>query len=171
MQVVVSLSCLTLATPWTVAHQAPLSMGFSRQEYRGGLPCLPPGDLPNSGIEPRSLGLVVRFFTVYQSCPQFLHFMPLFQSVPSLKTETLKIHLCPVHLSHALFLWTLTSPPNNHDETPRGVCTVGTSYCSVVQSLSRVWVFANPMDCSTAGLPGDVRCLFQERFCVEPWVE
>ena len=36
-----------LATPWTVAHQAPLSLGFSRQEYWSGLPCPSPGDLPN----------------------------------------------------------------------------------------------------------------------------
>ena len=39
---------------WTIALQAPLSMGFSRQEYRNGLPYPPPGDLPNSGIEPTS---------------------------------------------------------------------------------------------------------------------
>ena len=39
-------------TPWTVAHQAPLSMGFSRQEYWSGLPCTPPRDLPDPGIEP-----------------------------------------------------------------------------------------------------------------------
>ena len=45
-------SCLTLATPWTVACQAPLFMGFSRQEYWSGLPFLSPGDLPNPGIEP-----------------------------------------------------------------------------------------------------------------------
>ena len=38
-------------TLWTVAHQAPLSMGFSRQEYWSGLPCPPPGDLPDPGIE------------------------------------------------------------------------------------------------------------------------
>ena len=43
------------ATPWTVASQAPLSMGFSRQEYWSGLPCSPPGDLPHPGIEPTSL--------------------------------------------------------------------------------------------------------------------
>ena len=42
------------ATPWTVAAQDPLSMGFSRQEYWGGLPRCPPGNLPNPGIEPRS---------------------------------------------------------------------------------------------------------------------
>ena len=43
-----------LATPWTVAHQAPLSKGFSRQESWSGLPFPSPGDLPNPGIEPRS---------------------------------------------------------------------------------------------------------------------
>ena len=48
-------SCPTLCDPWTAAHQAPLSMGFSRQEYWGGLLCPPPGDLPNPGIEPTSL--------------------------------------------------------------------------------------------------------------------
>ena len=41
-------------TPWAVAGQAPLSMGFSRQEYWSGLPCPPPGDLSNPGIKPRS---------------------------------------------------------------------------------------------------------------------
>ena len=50
-----SLSCVGLfATPWTVAYQAPLSVGFSRQEYWSGLPLPSPGDLPNPGIEPRS---------------------------------------------------------------------------------------------------------------------
>ena len=42
-------------TLWTAARQAPLSMGFSRQEYWSGLPCSPPGNLPDSGIEPESL--------------------------------------------------------------------------------------------------------------------
>ena len=43
--------------PWTVAHQAPPSLGFSRQEYWSGLPFLSPGDLPDPGIEPRSPAL------------------------------------------------------------------------------------------------------------------
>ena len=50
----------------TVAHQAPLSMGFSRQEYWSGLSCSPPGDLPDPGIEPASLmspALTSGFFT------------------------------------------------------------------------------------------------------------
>ena len=53
-----SLSRVQLfATPWIVAHQAPLSMGFSRQEYWSGLPFPSPGDLPDPGIEPRSPAL------------------------------------------------------------------------------------------------------------------
>ena len=46
--------CLTLVTPRTVARQAPLSMEFSRQEYRSGLPFPSPGDLPDPGIEPKA---------------------------------------------------------------------------------------------------------------------
>ena len=47
-----SFSCVRLfAIPWTVAHQAPPSMGFSRQEYWSGLPLPSPGDLPDTGIE------------------------------------------------------------------------------------------------------------------------
>ena len=51
-------SCVQLSvTLWTVACQAPLSMGFSRQEYWSGLPWTPPRDLPNSGIETSSPAL------------------------------------------------------------------------------------------------------------------
>ena len=52
------LSCVRLfVTPWTVAYQAPPSMGFSRQECWSGLPFPSPGDLPNPGIEPGSPAL------------------------------------------------------------------------------------------------------------------
>ena len=51
------------ATPWTVAFQASLSMEFSRQESWNGLPFPPPGDLPDSGIEPISPALAGKFFT------------------------------------------------------------------------------------------------------------
>ena len=66
-----SLSCVQLfVTLWTVARQAPLSMGFSRQEYRNGLSRPPPGHLPDPGIEPVSLkspALAGRFFTASAS--------------------------------------------------------------------------------------------------------
>ena len=55
--------CLTLANPWTVARQAPLSMGFLRQEYWSGLPFPSAGNLPNPRIEPASPALAGRFFT------------------------------------------------------------------------------------------------------------
>ena len=50
-------SFLTLCDPIDVAHQAPMSVEFSRQEYWSSLPCPSPGDLPNPGIEPRSPAL------------------------------------------------------------------------------------------------------------------
>ena len=59
--------CVQLfAIPWNVAHQDPLSMEFSSQEYWSGLPFPPPGDLPDPGIEPTPLvfpALVGKFFT------------------------------------------------------------------------------------------------------------
>ena len=56
----------SLQPPWIAAHQAPQSMGFSRQEYWSGLPFRPPGDLPDPGMEPtpfESPALAGVFFT------------------------------------------------------------------------------------------------------------
>jgi len=60
--VLVAKSCPTLATPWSVACQAPLSVGFPRQEYLSRLPFLAPGDLPDPGIELASPALAGGFF-------------------------------------------------------------------------------------------------------------
>ena len=71
-------------TPWTVACQAPLSMGFSRQEYWSGLPCPPPGDLPDPGIEPMSLmspALADGFFQANAGLPCYLKPWYSFKSV------------------------------------------------------------------------------------------
>ena len=77
----VTKSCLTLVTPWTVAHQAPLSMGFSRQEYWSGLPFLSAGDLPDLGIDPVS---------------------------PVLQADSLPINFCYLyHLVYGTLLWYL----------------------------------------------------------------
>ena len=56
------------ATLWTIAHQAPLSMGFSRQEYWSGLPCPPPGDLPDPRIKPMSLTFSAWEVGSYHEC-------------------------------------------------------------------------------------------------------
>ena len=62
MSVLLLQSCL-FVTPWTVAHQTPLSMGLPRQEYWSGLPFPSAGDPPDSGIKHESLVLTGRFFT------------------------------------------------------------------------------------------------------------
>ena len=54
----------SLATPWTAALQAPVSMGFPRQEYWSGLPLASPGDLLNPGVKPTSPALAEGFFTI-----------------------------------------------------------------------------------------------------------
>ena len=82
---------------WTVARQAPLSMGFSRQQYWSGLSCPPPGNLPDPGIEPRSLmspALAGRFFTTSATweAPEYQrlnHLMSLFKSLVGLGRLTL----------------------------------------------------------------------------------
>ena len=78
-------SCLTICDPWTAAHQAPLSMGFSRQEHWSGLPCPSPGTLSDPGIEPvspASPGIADEFFT----------------TEPLEKPSYLTGHLIPKHL-------------------------------------------------------------------------
>ena len=69
-----------LVTLWTVAHQAPMSMGFFKQEYWSGLSCPPPGDLPNPGMETTSLrspALAGGFFTTSTTweAHSFLYYM------------------------------------------------------------------------------------------------
>jgi len=58
-------------TPWTIACQVLLSMGFPRQEYWSGLPFPSPGDFPDPGIEPTSPALAGRFFTLELPGPIF----------------------------------------------------------------------------------------------------
>ena len=62
--VLVAFMSNSFATPWTVAHQAPLSVGFPRQEYWSGVPFPSPMDLPNPGIEFESAALACGFFTI-----------------------------------------------------------------------------------------------------------
>ena len=99
----------SFVTPWTVVHQASLSVGFSRQAYWSGLPFPPPGDLPNPGIEPGSHALQVdslpseppgkkitsvQFSSVAQLCPTLCD--PMNRSMPGL----------PVHHQHLEFTQT-----------------------------------------------------------------
>ena len=75
-------------TLWTVDRQAPLSIGFSRQEYWSGLPCPPPGDLPVPGIEPaylRSPALAGGFFTTAAAADAAAAAAKSLQSCPTLR--------------------------------------------------------------------------------------
>ena len=98
-------SCIQLfETQWTVAHQAPLSMGFSRQEYWMGLQCPPPGDLPDPGIKPKSLvspTLAGGFFTISAYWKLFLIY--IIQVVSS-------ILLCMCYLRMTSPTWELHDP-------------------------------------------------------------
>ena len=71
----VTKSCPTLVTPWFIAHQAPLPMGFPREEYWSGLPFPSPGDLPSPGIEPASPELASGFFTTESPVNKALYFI------------------------------------------------------------------------------------------------
>ena len=81
MKVLVIQSCPTFVTPWTVAHQAPLSMEFSRQQYWSGLPFPSPGDLPDLGIEPRSPTLQAVPYHLSHLKSQSLRGEPIFQKL------------------------------------------------------------------------------------------
>ena len=82
----VALSCVWLSvTPWTVAHQVPVSMGFSRQEYWSGLPCPPLGDFPDPGIKPRSPAWILYHLSHQGS--QDIERTPLIRFLKTLKIE------------------------------------------------------------------------------------
>ena len=98
--------CQLFATPWTVASQAPLSMGFSRQDYGSGLSCPPPGDLPNPGTEPRSPTLrgEVLYHLSHQGSPGILewvaYILPRYLPDPGIEPESpaLQVDSLPAQL-------------------------------------------------------------------------
>ena len=115
------LSHVWLSTPWAVAHQAPLSMGFLRQEYWSGLPFLPPGDLPYAVVKPMSPALAGGFFTteppgkpMHLSC----HCCQLLNGVWLFATPWTAAHQASLSFTISWTLWKLTSiesvMPSNH---------------------------------------------------------
>ena len=137
----------SFATPWTVAHQALLSMGFSRQEYWSGLPFPSSGDLPSPGIEPASPALANRFFTteplgkpntIYTvTINQLLHIIGINFTLKYLMMVLLPLFVEPdfyfcCSYPRLLFKFKVSSVQFN---------------CSVVSGSLQ------PMDCSTPGFP------------------
>ena len=111
------------ATSWTVAHQAPLSLGFFGQQYWSGLPFPTPGDLPNPGIKPVYPALAGEFFTteppgkLYISVSMVYH--RILTIVSKLYSRTLLLSILYVTVLHLLTSTsnsiTPTSPPQNSD--------------------------------------------------------
>ena len=92
-----SLSCVWyFATPWTIPCQAPLSLGFSRQEYWSRLPFAPPGHFPNPGIKPLGHSLSVQFSSVAQSCPTLCN--PMNRSMPGLPIHHQLLEFTQTHI-------------------------------------------------------------------------
>ena len=125
----------SFATPWTVAHQAPLSSGFLRQEYRTQLTFSPPGDLPDPETEPSISCIAGGFFTIESLGKDREAWLAAVRGVAksqtwlSSSTTTLgKTSLCSklwsfVHLAslcvrHTNFNYHLPSPPNPHMISP-----------------------------------------------------
>ena len=121
------LSCFShvqpIVTPWTIACQAPLSMGFSKQEYQSGLPCPPPGDLPNLGMEPTSPALQADSFLLsYQGSPKIdissVQLSSVTQSCLILSTPRTAAHQASLSITNSRSLLKLMSTepviPSNH---------------------------------------------------------
>ena len=101
-------------TPWGVAHQAPPSMGFSRQEYWSGLPFSSSGDLPDSGIEPRSPALQADFLPS-EPPGKFIevHLFHNVVSVSRVQQNDSVVHICQSMRIRSIFsiffpLWFIT---------------------------------------------------------------
>ena len=106
------------ATLWTVACQAPLSMGFSWQEYQSGLTCPPPGDLPDPGIKPMSPALQVNLLLSHRQAPRLSWLLPIlwarFSSLPgeSMNFQYPIVHFVFCLISCSLKPWTLMVTPS-----------------------------------------------------------
>ena len=136
------LRCVRLsATPWTVAYKAPLSIGFSRQEYWSGLPFSPPGDLPDAGIELVSLASPVL-------AGGFLHWVTREAAAAAAAAAAKSLQSCPTLCDP-----TDSSPPGSPVPgilQARTLEWVAISFSNAwkwkvkVKSLSCVWLLATP---------------------------
>ena len=120
-------SCVQLfVAPWTAARQAPLSMEFSRREHWSGLPCPPPGDLPNPGIKPES--------------PYLLHWQEGFLPLASLGKPSTHTHahayIFMLLFSHSVLSYSLQPHGLQHARLPCPSLSPGV--CSEAGPLNRM---------------------------------
>ena len=115
VKVLVTQPCPTLCNPWTVAHQASLSMEFFRQEYWSGYPFPSPGDLPGPGIKPKSLALPADFLS---SEPSGKHFFSILGCSTFNVVERYKPPLSSVQFSHSVVSDSLRPHESQHARPP-----------------------------------------------------
>ena len=140
------LSCFSriqlFVTPWTIARQTPLSMGFSRQEYWSGLPFPPTGDLPHPGMEPAApLPLALQVNSLLLS----------HQGIP-----LTCLHVCTFFPPFVCMTYSLTLPKNSIGIYILHSCCLFFGEAVVAQSECLFWVTPN----SLAGTPNPELCAF-----------
>ena len=128
----------SFVTPWTVACQAPLSMGFSRQEYWSRLPFPSLGHLPNSGIKPTSLTSPVLAAGFFTTAPPGKH--PLGSSLGLLQQNTIDGHVCKepenTNLKIHMYPYISCSSIYNSQDMEKFVSVIGWVDKNVVYILS-----------------------------------
>ena len=141
------------ATTWTVACQAPLSIGFSRQEYWIELPCPPPEDLPNPGIKPIPLKSRTDRWVLYHCTPGKHSWKNKYNHFPGLSSST-RVILSPIFCLNLTKKWGRVTcksndfiPPLKFSEDHMSMSVQTLSKMSVLSFLSRpdahkapVWV-------------------------------
>ena len=102
VKVLVAQSCPTLYNPWTAAHQAPLSLRFSRQGHWSGLPCPHPGDLPNPVVKPVSLvsPALADAWEAHVYVPCLLHWQTGSSLLSCLGSPCVRRASAPLHVLH-----------------------------------------------------------------------
>ena len=149
-----SLSLVRLfATPWVVAYQAPMSMGFSRQEYWSGLPFPSPGYLPDPGIEPRSATLEADTLTSEPPREAHYHIM-----TPFIPNYPMRSALSEVNVVTLAFFWLVSM-----------VYSFPSFYFLFLLATESCLTFCDPMDCSTPGFPV-LHCLLELAQTHAHWV-
>ena len=160
----------SFVTPWTIAHQAPLSMGFPRQEYWSGLPCLSPGDLPYPGSNPCLLHWQVDSLplSLLKSCT-FCLSVSLGSLAPQLSGTTLSWCEWPCGDAHVARHWSLW-PPASEDLMPESTLVAPAGSWeeladSLTASLLKIWLRTTQLGCAwvpDSGIltpwNGDVHC-------------
>ena len=135
------------ATPWPEVHRAPLSKGFSRQEYGNGLSFPPPGDLPDPEIEPASPALAGRFFYHWAPASSKLS-KPLNMLRSSQDYKSLYKFPCSPQIVKSYTLWTLGMENNNLDNPKMfNKCGSEIFYLVFLHNTCLSVLFKPPLDC------------------------